>query len=51
MRDRLTDDIKKAEDIWVEATVNINKNKSDALNNFANDIFNLGDQLDKTTKL
>lgn len=51
MRVRLTEDIKKAEQIWVDAKKQIERNKSDAINSFAKGLFQLGDQLNKTTKL
>lgn len=51
MRVRLTEDIKKGEQIWSDAKKQIERNKSDAINTFAKSLFQLGDQLNKTAKL
>ena len=51
MRVRLTEDIKKAEQIWTDAKKQIERNKSDAIQSFAKGIIKLGDQLNKTSKL
>jgi hypothetical protein len=49
MRVRLTEDIKKAEQIWTDAKKHIERNKSDATNSFAKGLIQLGDQLNKTS--
>lgn len=51
MRVRLTEDIKKVDQIWTDAKKQIERNKSEATNKFAKGLFQLGDQLNKTTKL
>lgn len=51
MRVRLTEDIKKGEQIWTDAKKKIQKNKSEAIHSFAKGLFLLGDQLNKTGSL
>jgi hypothetical protein len=51
MRVRLTEDIKKADQIWTDAKKQIERNKSEATHTFAKSLFQLGDQLNKTAKL
>jgi hypothetical protein len=51
MRVRLTNDIKKAEQIWTDAKKKIETNKSSAVFNFAKGLTQLGDQLKKTSSL
>jgi hypothetical protein len=48
MRVRLTADIKKAEQIWIDARKKIETNKSNAIQSFAKGLTQLGDQLKVT---
>jgi hypothetical protein len=49
MRVRLSNDIRKAEQIWTDARKKIEENKSAAVTSFAKGLTQLGDQLNKTS--
>ena len=49
MRVRLSNDIKKAEQIWTDARKKIDENKSAAVVSFAKGLTQLGDQINITS--